>query len=133
MYFLDSNTCIYFLNGTFPSIKTKLLSTPPAEIKIPAIVKAELVLGADKSIRREKTIEILEAFLEPFETVSFIDQMCYTYADIRCKTEMGGNLVGPNDLLIASIVKFHEGILITHNVKEFSRIETLQIEDWVVK
>lgn len=59
--------------------------------------------------------------------------MAYTYADIRYKTETMGKKIGPNDLVIASIVKFHEGILITHNVKEFTRIEALQIEDWVVE
>jgi tRNA(fMet)-specific endonuclease VapC len=45
--------------------------------------------------------------------------------------EQSGELVGPNDLLIASIVKFHEGILVTNNVREFKRIKGLKIEDWV--
>lgn len=38
--------------------------------------------------------------------------------------------VGPNDLLIAATVLANNGTLITHNTKEFSRIEDLRVEDW---
>ena len=57
--------------------------------------------------------------------------MTYVYADIRNKVEKKGEVIGPNDLLIASIVKFNEGIIVTHNVKEFKRIEGLKVDDWV--
>jgi len=49
MYFLDTNTCIYFLNGKYQYIKKKILSTPPNEIAIPSIVKSELIFGAYKN------------------------------------------------------------------------------------
>lgn len=131
MYYLDTNTCIYFLNGKYESIRLKILSTSPNEIAIPSIVKAELLLGAYKSKNRKGNIEKVEKFLEPFEIVSFDDVMTYVYADIRHKTEKRGENVGPNDLFIAAIVKFNEGILVTNNDKEFSKIEGLKIENWV--
>jgi len=130
MYFLDTNTCIYFLNGTYQYIKKKILSTPPNEIAIPSVVKAELIFGVYKSKNRDGNIEKVEKFLEPFEVVPFNDIMTYVYADIRYKTEAIGCNVGPNDLFIASIVKFHEGILVTNNEKEFKRIKGLKIENW---
>ena len=46
MFYLDTNTCIFFLNGRSENIKKKLLSMPPSEIGIPSIVKAELIFGA---------------------------------------------------------------------------------------
>ncbi len=130
MYFLDTNTCIYFLNGTYQHIKKMILSTPPNEITIPSVVKAELIFGAYKSKNREDNIEKVEKFLEPFEVVPFNDIMTYAYADIKYKTETIGCNVGPKDLFIASIVKFHEGILVTNNGKEFNRIKGLKIENW---
>ena len=133
MYFLDTNTCIYFLNGSYESIKAKILSTPPIQIKIPSIVKAELLLGAYKSQKREYNLEKIEAFLSPFEIIPFEDQMSYVYAEIRYQTETTGKNVGPNDLLIASIVKFHEGMLITNNEKEFNNIEGLKTDNWIKK
>ncbi|MDA3894881.1 MAG: type II toxin-antitoxin system VapC family toxin [Desulfobacteraceae bacterium] len=130
MYFLDTNTCIYFLNGKYQYIKKKILLTPPNEIVIPSIVKAELLFGAYKSKNRSENIEKIEQFLEPFEIIFFDDMMTYVYADVRYMTETSGCNVGPNDLFIASIVKFHEGILVTNNVKEFKRIKGLMIENW---
>ena len=130
MFFLDSNTCIYFLNGTSESIRNKILATPPVEIKIPSIVKAELLLGAYKSKAAEKSLNRLEQFLAPFEVIAFDDPVCYEYALIRKQTEQEGKIVGPNDLLIAAIVKFHQGILVTRNTKEFFRIKGLQVENW---
>ena len=57
MYYLDTNTCIFFLNGKHPSIRSKLLSTSPREIAIPSLVKAELILGANKSKQKEPNVE----------------------------------------------------------------------------
>jgi tRNA(fMet)-specific endonuclease VapC len=131
MYFLDTNTCIYFLNGKYESIRDKLLLTSPNEIAIPSIVKAELLLGAYKSKNRKGNIDKVEQLLTPFEIIAFDDLMTYVYADIRNKVEKKGEVIGPNDLLIASIVKFNEGIIVTHNVKEFKRIEGLKVDDWV--
>ena len=131
MYFLDTNTCIYFLNGTYESIKKKILDTSPVEIRIPSVVKAELLLGAYKSKKKDSNLEKLEAFIQPFEVTPFDDQVSYEYASIRKVTEETGKLVGPNDLLIAAIVKFHQGIIVTNNISEFSVVQGLQIENWV--
>jgi tRNA(fMet)-specific endonuclease VapC len=130
MYFFDTNTCIYYLKGTYESIRTKLLSLSPNEIKIPSVVKAELLFGAYKSHRRKENTERTERFLDPFEIVPFTDAMTYVYAELRAETEKRGTPVGPNDLLIASIAKHSTGILVTHNTQEFRRIKGLKIEDW---
>jgi len=130
MYFLDSNTCIYFLNGSSESIRNKILSIPPLEIKIPSVVKAELLLGAYKSKKPQKNLEKLEQFLEPFDVVPFDEPVCYEYAAIRKQTEEEGKVVGPNDLLIASTARFHDGTLVTRNTKEFGRIAGLRTENW---
>ena len=130
MFFLDTNTCIYFLNGKSESIKEKILSTPPSQIGIPVIVKAELILGAYKSQSMYKIVEKVEHFLEPFEIIPFENSLTYTYAEIRSELEKMGQPIGPNDLLIAAITKFHEATLITNNEKEFKRIKDLRVENW---
>ena len=132
MYFIDSNTCIYFMNGKFPSVREKFLSVSPKEIKISSVVKGELLLGAFKSQTREKTTEKVEKFLKPFEIVNFTDKMAYSYAEIRKDLELAGTPIGANDLLIAATVLHEKGTLITHNENEFSIVNGLKIEDWVV-
>ncbi|MBF0546391.1 MAG: type II toxin-antitoxin system VapC family toxin [Candidatus Riflebacteria bacterium] len=132
MFFLDTNTCIYFLKGTYISILKKLKSLKPEEIKIPSIVKAELLLGVEKSQKKEENQKIYNRFLEPFEVVSFDDQAAIIYAKIRASLEKRGRIIGPNDMIIAATVMAKRGTLITHNVKEFKKIAGLQLQNWVI-
>jgi len=128
--FLDTNICIYFLKGTHPLVKTRLMEHGPEDIKIPAIVKAELLYGAVKSTKREENQKRVARFLEPFEIVSFDDSATVFYADIRSQTEARGTPVGPNDLIIAATVLSQNGVLVTNNTKEFQRIQELMVENW---
>lgn len=130
MFFLDTNICIYFLNGKFEKVKEKIVSTPPNLIGIPSVVKAELIFGAYKSRKREDNLERVERFLAPFEIIPFDNRMAYTYAEIRSQAESTGAIIGPNDLFIASIVLFNKGTLVTGNRGEFERIRGLNVENW---
>ncbi len=130
MYFLDTNTCIFYLNGTSEAVRDRILACPPDQIKIPSIVKAELVFGVYKNQNRGSNLKKLEAFLSSFEMVPFTDFMTYIYADIRQKTEQTGQIIGPTDLLIASITLYHTAVLVTNNTTEFRRVENLYLEDW---
>lgn len=130
MYFLDTNICIYFLNGTIPSVRDNLLSTPPNDIKIPVIVHSELWFGVLKSHRVEENKQKLQQFLEPFDVIDYTPYASKAYAELRFATESKGNTVGPNDLLIASIVFANNGTLVTRNTDEFSRIPQLKLTQW---
>lgn len=130
MYFLDTNICIYYLNGTVPSVRDNLLSTPPHEIKIPVIVHSELWYGVQKSQHKEKNKLKLQRFLDPFDVVSYTPDFSETYAELRFASVSSGNIVGPNDLLIASIVVANNGTLVTRNTNEFSRIPQLKLKEW---
>jgi len=130
MYYLDTNACIDFLRGRHPSLRDRLLSMPPVHVAIPSVVKAELLLGAYKSRDRARNLEIVAQFLEPFEVVPFDDSMTHAYADIRCELERNGTVIGPNDLLIAAIVRTRDGILVTANVAELGRVPGLKVENW---
>ena len=131
MYIVDSNTCIYFMNGKYQSVRDKFLSISPKDIKISSVVKGELLLGAFKSQTREQTTKKVEKFLKPFDVVDFSDKMAYDYAEIRATLEKSGNSIGANDLLIAATALNKKATLVTHNTDEFSRVQGLDIEDWV--
>lgn len=130
MVFLDTNICIYFLNGTVPSVRDHLLATPPNEIKIPVIVHSELLYGAQKSQRKEENTQKLRRFLEPFEIVNYTSEISETYAELRLTSELKGKIIGPNDLLIASLAVANNGTLVTRNTKEFSQIPQLKLTEW---
>ena len=131
MYFVDSNTCIYFMNGKYPSVRDKFLSISPKEIKVSSVVKAELLLGAYKSRNREQTIRKVLNFLKPFEIVPFTDEMTDDYAEIRSELEKSGKPIGANDYFIAATARYKKGIIVTNNADEFSRISKLELVNWV--
>lgn len=130
IYFLDTNTCIYFLKGTYPSLLEKFTTTRPKDIKIPSIVKAELLFGVEKSQRKKENLLLCDKFLEPFEVISFDSEAAVFYSTIRSELEMKGKIIGPNDLIIAATVCSRRGVLVTNNIKEFKRIPHLQCENW---
>ena len=53
------------------------------------------------------------------------------YATIRVHLEGGGNIIGPNDLLIAAHALAHDMTLVSANVSEFSRVPGLRVVDWL--
>lgn len=132
IYCLDTNICIYSLKGKYPSIATHMRKKIPTEIKIPSMVEAELLLGAQKSQNTSATLDKAQKFLAPFEILPFDHEAAEIYSEIRAKLEQEGKIIGPNDLIIAATVLAHHSTLVTHNVKEFSRISGLKIQDWTV-
>ncbi|MCZ8342514.1 MAG: type II toxin-antitoxin system VapC family toxin [Leptospira sp.] len=66
-----------------------------------------------------------------FEIVGFNDVESEIYSEVRSNLELKGLPIAPNDLIIASIVLNKNGILVTNNEKEFSRIPSLKIENWI--
>lgn len=129
-YCLDTNTIIYFLKGTYPSIAAQLKTRRPDEILIPEIVRAELFFGATKSQHKARTLERIHAFLRPFQYLPFAGDAVEHYADIRANLETRGQSIGPNDLLIAATARANGATLVTHNTVEFQRVAGLNIEDW---
>jgi tRNA(fMet)-specific endonuclease VapC len=129
-YFLDTNICIYYLKGLYPALLDKMYQQCVGEIKIPSIVKAELLYGAKKSKKTVDNTSKVEQFLLPFEVIPFDDKAATKYAEIRAEVSAAGNPIGPNDLIIAATVMANNGTLITNNVNEFGRVKGLITENW---
>ncbi|VAW50386.1 VapC toxin protein [hydrothermal vent metagenome] len=129
MYILDTNTLIYFFKG-MGGVPDKLLAVPPKEIAIPAIVIYELEFGIAKSSSPKKRLAQLEEMCALVNILPFGDKEAYISASIRAKLEKKGTPIGPYDVLIAGTALEHKGILVTNNLKEFSRVPKLKTENW---
>ena len=132
MYLLDTDTCINILNDRSSLSARRLALHNPSEIRLCSVVKAELLYGAWRSERAAENMRRLQSFFAPLISISFDDRCAEEYGIIKAELSRQGMLIGPNDLLIASIAKANELILVTHNVGEFSRVVGLHIEDWEV-
>ena len=129
MYILDTNTLIYFFIG-LGNVPTKFLSISPKEIAIPAIVIYELEYGIAKSSSPKKRQAQLEEIISLVNIIPFGDREALSSATIRAKLEKKGTPIGSYDILIAGTALEHQGILVTNNLKEFSRVPKLKTENW---
>jgi tRNA(fMet)-specific endonuclease VapC len=129
-YLLDTNTCIRILNGSSLRVAQRLRAVAPETVALSAIVKAELVYGARHSGRAALNLALLQRFFEPFASLALDDRCAEEYGRIRHELEDTGRPIGPNDLLIAATARTHGLVLVSHDTREFRRVEGLRTEDW---
>lgn len=131
-YLLDTNACVIYLNGRSPSMRDRLLSTPVNDLAVCSVVKAELFYGAFRSNNPNRTLERQQTFLAQFISLPFTDEAALLAGQIRAGLASAGTPIGSYDLQIAAIALTNNLTLVTHNTREFERIDGLQIEDWEV-
>ena len=101
------------------------------QIGISTITVSELSYGASKSNLGKQNFKRLEEFLAPFEIIPYNQNAAKYYGEIRFQLEAQGNIIGPLDLLIAAHALSENLTLVTNNEKEFKRIKSLKVENWV--
>ncbi|VAX07227.1 VapC toxin protein [hydrothermal vent metagenome] len=129
MYVLDTNTLIYFFKG-MGNVAHEFLATSPKDIAIPAVVLYELEYGIAKSSSPEKRQAQLKEMCSLVEVLPFGNEEARLSALVRAQLEQKGTPIGACDVLIAGTALANQGVLITNNIKEFSRVSKLEIENW---
>lgn len=131
-YFLDTNICVYALHRRLPHVLDVLLSKSKSDLVIPTLVVAELAAGVMGSQRMEANRASLQAFLAEMTVEPWPEGAAWHYARESRRLKALGQPIGTIDLLLGcQALAEPEGILVTHNVREFERIEGLRIEDWM--
>ena len=129
MYILDTNTLIYFFKG-IGNVADNLLAASPKDIGIPAVVLYELEYGIARSSSPRKRTKQLEALCALVEVLAFGSEEAKASAAIRAALEKKGTPIGPYDVMIAGTALGRQGVLVTHNTKEFRRVSGLKVIDW---
>ncbi|MBS3029933.1 MAG: type II toxin-antitoxin system VapC family toxin [Dolichospermum sp. DET50] len=130
IYLLDTNVCIMYLKGKSLSINRYIDNLEVDKIAVCSVVKAELFFGSMRSNNPQKSLKIQKSFLQQFVSLPFDDSCIEIYGKIRADLANTGTPIGSNDIQIAAIALANNLILVTHNVREFSRVKGLKIEDW---
>lgn len=131
MWALDSNTISYYFRGD-PQVVPRLLALPPAEVAVPTVVVYELRYGLLRLPPEagQRRLVALEQLLRPMAILPFDEITARVAARVRVELERRGEPIGPHDLLIAATVLRHGATLVTRNVREFSRVDGLDIVNW---
>jgi len=130
-FLIDTNICIYIMNERPYEVIQKFKTTEIGQIGISSITVSELNYGVSKSKYQKQNSKRLEEFLAPFEILPYDENASRFYGKIRAQLESDGNIIGPLDMLIAAHALSKDIVLVTNNEKEFKRIKSLKVENWL--
>lgn len=129
MILLDTSICIYVINRKPPEVIARFRRYRAGEVGLCSVVAAELAYGVAKS-GSSRNREALELFLSPLEILPFDEPAVWVYGDLRAELERRGLTIGAMDTMIAAHALSIGATLVTNNLREFSRVEGLALENW---
>lgn len=130
-WMLDTDTCIAIIKRKPESALKKLRGKSIGQVGISALTLSELTFGVEKSNRRDEAHAALSEFVIALEIAAFESDAASAYGSVRASLEARGQPIGPLDTLIGAHAFSLDVTLVTHNTREFSRIEGLRLEDWI--
>ena len=130
MNLLDTNVCIALLRKRTPRVAERMAAVGADGLCISSITAGELFVGALKSGRPQANVADVRSFVSSIKTLSFDTEAARLYGFIRSTLERTGEVIGPLDMLIAGHAASINATLVTNNVREFTRVPGLRIEDW---
>ncbi|MCD4818429.1 MAG: type II toxin-antitoxin system VapC family toxin [Candidatus Cloacimonetes bacterium] len=128
-YLLDTNICIHFFKGQF-GLKDKIKKIGYKRFAISEITLAELIYGAEKSQRKTQNIKVVEDFAEKISIIPIFDCI-RIYGKEKARLSSKGTIISDLDLFIGATAIVNNMVMVTRNVREFKRLENINIENWI--
>jgi tRNA(fMet)-specific endonuclease VapC len=133
MYLFDTDVITnVFKKKPSPRLLQRLAQTPREAQHISVVTIAEIVYGAEKSARPRFHLDNLENILLPaVNIVPFDSAAAYVCGRLRAGLEKRGMSMALADLEIAATALGNRLTLVTGNIRHFSRIPQLAVENWL--
>ena len=131
IYLLDTDTFSLIVRKN-SSVIENLINHEHDEICISSISYAELLYGLEKK-GSEKLFSEVNTIAGKLSIVDFDQSQSKLYGKIRTELEKSGTPLGDMDMLIAAAAMSQDAVLVTHNIKHFSRINGIKTEDWTLR
>lgn len=130
-YLLDTDVCIEAMHAREP-VYSRLLKCYPEDLAIASMTEAELWFGAHNSGRPAYNRALTEAFLSAYpDVLPFDSEAARAHADIRYA--LRAQRISDRDMVIASVALVRGMTVATGNVREFSRVPGLKVENWTIR
>lgn len=129
-YLLDANVISDLVRHPEGAAAAGILRVGEAHVFTSIVVAAELRFGAVKRGSSRLTT-LVDGALKRIGIVGLADPADRLYAELRAHLEERGTPIGANDYLIAAHALARRSVLVTDNVREFSRVPGLQVENWL--
>jgi tRNA(fMet)-specific endonuclease VapC len=129
-YLLDTNIVSELARRPQGKVANAIKRAGERSICTSIVVAAELRFGAAKSGSKRLALQV-HRILDALEVLPIGEPTDRHYATIRQKLEQRGLPIGPNDLLIAAHALAEDCTLVTANEREFARVPSLKVENWL--
>jgi tRNA(fMet)-specific endonuclease VapC len=132
-YLLDANALSELIREPLGPVSLRhraKIKEPGARVVTSIISACEVRFGAEKK-GSPRLSERVDRLLTSMEVVPLSPGVDTAYAVLRADLERKGQLIGPNDMLIAAHAIAIDAVLVTDNVREFKRVKGLRIENWL--
>jgi tRNA(fMet)-specific endonuclease VapC len=129
-FLLDTDIFIYIRQKRPEEVSQRFRKLHPGEAAISIITYGELLYGAAKSVRSTDALARLSALIDLLPILPLEKSAAHAYSEIRAKLESNGEMIGNNDLWIASHALAAGLTLVTNNEREFRRVRGLKVQNW---
>jgi tRNA(fMet)-specific endonuclease VapC len=128
---LDTNVCVSVIRGHPAAIERYIRELDDHTLRISVVTLFELLFGAYRSTRQSEELEKVGLFIEAGPpAVELTPEDAAKAAELRSDLARKGQLIGAYDLLIGGQGLARGWTVVTNDLREFSRIESLTIESW---
>lgn len=131
LHMLDTDIASYVIKGRSPAVEAKLMALVPSMVCISAVTRAELMYGLKRLPAGHRLQLAVRQFLKIVRVLSWDAEAADYYADIRHQLVSSGQPIGEMDMMIAAHSLSAGSVLVTNNVRHYSRIEApLTLVNW---
>jgi len=130
-YLLDTNIWSALIRRSSAALVKRFEALERNRLALSPIVLGELQVGYYKGDRTPKRLAVIDAIRTSSDLLTINSRVADTYAQLRAMLEQAGTPIGPNDTWIAAEALHHKLVLVTDNVREFSRVPGLAVENWL--
>ena len=130
IYLLDTDTIIFLLRGN-PAVAERIREVGDDNIATTAINLAELYFGAFHSTRVDENLDVTDRFRRTARILQFDEKAAVIFGRVKATLMREGKVVDDSDLFIAAVTLSMGAVLVTNNVRHFTRVEGLTVENWI--
>lgn len=128
-YLLDSNICIHLLRGR-AEVAERISAAGWDNCHISEYTVAELCYGAMCSTKPEANLNQVRQLCQDIDTIP-ITESILEFARQKARLRRQGTMIDDADIFIGTTAVVHHMIMVTENVKHFSHLHGIILENWV--
>jgi tRNA(fMet)-specific endonuclease VapC len=129
-YLLDANVISALVASPQGKVAERVAAVGERNVMTSIVVSAEVEFGVRKRGSPELARKVANVMRRLY-VAPLAPPADTRYAALRLDLERRGELIGPNDMLIAAHAAALHATLVTDNEREFSRVRGLMVENWL--